>query len=89
MSQKLPADSFEWIDGERDEGYFLFEELHELHIDLSILPKKINIEKVLKLVANLHDKNEFAIRIINSKHKLNQGLVLKKLHQTFKFKQKS
>ena len=47
---------------ESDERYFQFdiqylEELHELHNDLPFLPQRIEIEKVEKLVANLHDEN--------------------------------
>ena len=34
------------------------EKLHELHNDLPFLPERIKIEKVKKLVANLHDKTE-------------------------------
>ena len=47
-----------------DEGYFLevdiqyLEKLHELQNDLLFLPERIKIEKVGKLVANLHDKND-------------------------------
>ena len=47
-----------------DEGYFLevdiqyLEKLHELQNDLLFLPERIKIEKVEKLVANLHDKND-------------------------------
>ena len=50
---------------EHDEGYFLEvcvqypEKLHELHNDLPILSQRMNIEKVEKLVTNLHDKTEF------------------------------
>ena len=40
----------------------------------------MNIEKVEKLIANLHDKNECVIHIRNLKETLNHGLVLKKLH---------
>ena len=49
---------------ERDEGYFLevvvqyLEILHELHNDLPFLPERMKIEKVEKLVVNLHDKTE-------------------------------
>ena len=49
---------------ESDEGYFLevdvqcLEKFYELHNDLSFLPERIKIEKVEKLVANLHDKTE-------------------------------
>ena len=47
-----------------DEGYFLevdiqyLEKLHELQNDLLFLSERIKIEKVGKLVANLHDKND-------------------------------
>ena len=40
-----------------------------------------------KLVANLHDKTEYAIRIINLKQTLNHRLVLKKVHRVIKFPQ--
>ena len=49
---------------ESDEGYFLkvdvqyLEKLHEFHNDLPFLPERIKIEKVKKLLANLHDKAE-------------------------------
>ena len=35
------------------------ENLHNIQNDLPFLPKTMNIEKVKKLVANLHDKNEY------------------------------
>ena len=41
----------------------------------------MKIEKVEKLVANLHDKTEYVIHIRNLKQALNQGLVLKKVHR--------
>ena len=40
--------------------------------------KKIKIEKVKKLVANLHYKTEYVIHIRNIKQVLNHGLVFKK-----------
>ena len=58
---------------ENDEVYFLevdvqyLEKLHELHIDLPFLPKRMKIESVKKLVANLHDKTEYVIHIRNLK----------------------
>ena len=59
---------------EGDEWYFLevdiqyLEKLHELHNDLLFFPEWMNIEKVEKLVANLHYKTEYVIYIRNSKH---------------------
>ena len=49
----------------RDEGYFLevevqfLEKLHDLHNDLPLLLGRMIIEKVEKLVANVHDKKEY------------------------------
>ena len=54
---------------ESDEEYFLkidvqyLEKLHKLHNDLLFLPEKMKIEKVEKLIANLHDKTEYIIHI--------------------------
>ena len=41
--------------------------------------------KVEKLVANLHDKNEYVIYIRNLKQALNHGLLLKRDHRVIKF----
>ena len=54
---------------ESDEGYFFevdvqfSEKLHDLHNDLSFLTDRMKIEKVEKLVANLHYKTEYDIYI--------------------------
>ena len=48
----------------------------------------MKIEKVEKLVANLHDKTEYVIHIRNLKQALNHGLVLKKVNRMIKFNQK-
>ena len=47
----------------------------------------MKIEKVKKLVANLHDKTEYVIHIGNLKQALNHRLVLKKVHKVIKFNQ--
>ena len=47
----------------------------------------MKIEKVEKLVANLHDKNEYVLHIRNLKQALNHGLILKKVHRVIKFNQ--
>ena len=53
------------------------EKLHEILNDLPFLLEKIKIEKVEKLVGNLHGGNEFSIHITNLKEALNNGFVLK------------
>ena len=78
---------------ESDEGYFLevdvhyLEKLHELHNDLPFLSERMKIEKIEKLVANLHDKNEYVIHTRNLKRALNNGLALKKAQRVIKFNQ--
>ena len=48
---------------ESDKGYFFevdvqyLQKLNNLHNDLTFLPERMKIEKVEKVVANLHDKN--------------------------------
>ena len=48
---------------ESDKGYFFevdvqyLQKLNNLHNDLTFIPERVKIEKVEKVVANLHDKN--------------------------------
>ena len=76
-----------------DTGYFIevgikyTKKLHELHDYLSFLPEGRNIEKMEKLVANLHDKTDYLIHITSLKKALNHRLILKKVHRMIKFNQ--
>ena len=78
---------------ESEEGYFFEihvrypEKLHELHNNLPFLPERMKIEKVEKLVVNLHDKTEYVMHMRNLKQALNHGLLLKKVHKVIKFNQ--
>ena len=47
----------------------------------------MKIEKVIRLVANLHDKTEYVLRIRILKEALNHGLVLKKFYRVIEFNQ--
>ena len=47
----------------------------------------MKIEKVKKLVADLHNNTEYVKQIRNLKQALNNGLVLKKVHRVIKFNQ--
>ena len=49
----------------------------------------MKIEKVEKLIVNLHDKIKYVIDIRNSKRKLNHRLVLEKTHRVIRFNQSS
>ena len=67
----------------------IFNILKNYHNDLPFLPERMKIEKVEKLVTNLHDKTECVIHIKNLKQALNHGLILKKVHRVIKFNQKA
>ena len=49
--------------------------------------KEWKLKKVEKLVASLHDKEEYVILIRNLKQTLNHGLVFKKVHRITKCNQ--
>ena len=49
----------------------------------------MKIEKVEKLVTNIHDKTEYEIDIRNLKQAINDGLTLKKVHGVIKFNKKA
>ena len=63
--------------------------MHNLLNHLPFLPKRMKIEKVNKLVANLHDKTEYATRIRSLKETLSHCLVFKTLPRIIEFKQKT
>ena len=60
--------------------------MHELHNDLPFLLERMKIEKVEKLVANLHVLHD-VLHIGSLKQALNHELVLKKVHRVIKFNQ--
>ena len=71
---------------ESNKGYFLevdvqfLDKFHNFHYnfnDLPFLPERVNIEKVERLIPNLHDKTENIIHMKNLKQSLKNGLVLK------------
>ena len=51
--------------------------------------RKIKIEKVKKVVSNLHDKTKYFIHKKKLKEALNHGLILKKVYRVIIFNQKS
>ena len=91
-TSQFNEDSIKNYNEESDKGHFLEvdvhypEKLHELHNDLSFLLEIIKIEKI---VANLHDKTEYVIHTKNLKQALIHGLVLKKVYKVIKLTQNS
>ena len=62
-----------------DKGYLFHvditypQEIRELYADLPFLPDKMQVNKVNKLVANVHDKNNYVIHVYALKQALNNG----------------
>ena len=92
---QFSKDFIESYNEDSNEGYFpevgvqYPEILHNLRNNLPFLPERMKIQKVETLVANLHDKKEYVIRIRNLKQALNHRLVLKKVHRVIKFDQEA
>ena len=61
--------------------------LQEVHNDLLFSPERTKIEKVEKLVADLHNKTKYVMHIKNLKQALNHRLVLKNVHRVIKINQ--
>ena len=78
-----------------DKGYLFhvdinyLQEIRELHVDLPFLHAKMQVDKVNKLVANVHDKNNYVVHVYALKQALNHGLVLKKVHEVISFRQEA
>ena len=51
----------------------------EIHNYFSLLPERLKLEKVEKLVAKMHGKIEYVIQIRHLKQALHHGLVLRKV----------
>ena len=65
----------------------ILEVQYGLNNDLTFLPERMKVEKVKKLVANLHNRNEYVIHIRNLKQALNHRLILKNIHRVINFNQ--
>ena len=76
-----------------DIGYFLEvdidypKELFNLHKDLPFLPEKVN--KCVKLICSIEDKENYVVHIRALKQALNHGLILKQVHKVIKFNQRA
>ena len=94
-TSQLNEDFIKSYNDESNEGYFVEvdvqypEKLQELHKDLPILPERIKLEKVKKLVANLQDKTQYAVHVIKLKQTLSHGFIFKKVPRVIKFNKKA
>ena len=101
VSQLLPTGRFRWVDIKPDEirklakcedkSYLLEvdisypKELHDSHSDLPFMCERMEINKVEKLVPNLHNKRNYIIHIRALDQALTHGLILEKIHRAIEF----
>ena len=89
------ADFIKNYDENSDKGYFLeigveySKNLFNSHKDLPFLPERKKVEKVLKLICSIEDKEKYVIHIRALKQALNHGLKLKTVHRLIKFNQRA
>ena len=92
---KFTKKSIKNYDEDSDKGYILEvdveypENLHDLHSDLPLSPKRMKIDKCKKLVCNLYDKKNYAVHIRSLKQALNHGFIFKKVHRVIQFNQEA
>ena len=92
---KIDEDFIKNYDEDSDKGYILEvdvkypKNLHDLHSDLSFLPKRMKINKCSKLVCNLYHKDNNVVHIRSLKQALDHGLILKKVHRVIQFNQEA
>ena len=103
MSQSLPTGGFRWVSIEpneigelaacTDKGYLLEidvsypRELHDSHNDLPFMCECMEINRVKKLVPNLHNKRNYVIHIQALDQALPHGLCLECTHQAIEYNQ--
>ena len=94
-TSKINEEFIKNYDENNDKGY-IFEvdvkypkKLHDIHSDLTFLPKRMKIDKCKNLVCNLLNRNKYVIHIKSLKLALNHGLKFKKIHRIIEFNQKA
>ena len=61
--------------------------LHHYHNDLPLAPEHLKVDKVLKLIPNLNDKEKYIIHIRNLKQCIKLGMKIKRIHRVLEFEQ--
>ena len=103
MSQPLPVDEFKWMKGlelqnwnnpGEGKGCILEvdleypKELHDTHNEYTLVPERLRVNKVDKLIPNLNNKEKYVIHHKNLKQYLDLGLKLIKIYRGVKFNEK-
>ena len=98
MSKKLPTSGFKWMtDDEFDDWKHLScilevdleypKDLHDLHNDYPLVPERVKIGNVEKLIPNLNNKTNYVVHYENLELCQSLGLKITKIHRGIKFKE--
>ena len=97
MSKPLPTHGFEWMKVSELETWenhpcilevdLEYPKSLHLHSDYPLAPKRVEVNKVDKLIPNLRDKKKYVIHYENLKQYLSSGLKLTRIHRGIKFEE--
>jgi len=98
VSQKLPTDGFKWMSNKdldvwRNIPCILGvnlryrDEFHDLHNDYPLAPKHVKVNKVIKLIPNLNDKEKYVLPSEILKLYESLGLEIGKIHRGLRFEE--
>ena len=98
MSLLLPFSDFRWMDENDLENWRGFSDgcilevdleypkkLHDSHNEYPLVPERLIVNKVEKLIPNLNDNKKYVLHYKNLKQYLDLGLKLKKVHRGIAF----
>ena len=96
--KKLPTSGFKGMtDDELDDWKHLscilevvlqyLEALHDLHNDYPLVPERVKIGNLKKLITNLNNKTNYVVHYENLKLYQSLGLKITKIHRGIKFKE--
>ena len=96
MSKKLPVRDFKWMNERELQNWYKFscilevdleypEELHDLHNEYPLVPERLKVGGVEKLIPNLNNKEKYVLHNENLKLYEKLGLKIIKIHKGIKF----
>ena len=98
MMKPLPVGGFEWMREDEKQNWKNIpcilevdleypKKLHDLHNDYPLVPERLKINNMEKLIPNLWDKEKYVVHHENLKLYLELGLKIKKIHRGIKFRE--
>ena len=98
MSRPLPTKGFKWMAEKELQDWnnhtCILEvdleypkELHDAHNEYPLAPERVEVNKVMKLIPNLNEKEKYVLYFENLNLYESLGLVIKKIHRGIRFEE--